>query len=176
MFLPRRLLAIGVAILAMDLLFASPCRAQIPGAQGQPVLGAPIQQPLSPYLNLLRPTGNPVINYFGLVRPQTQAQNALQSLQGQINPFLAGAGAYDQPAPTGTYFGFQNYRGYFQNQFLVGGYGAGSYPGRGTGMGSGTSGRPSQGLGVSGMSGVPGISGIPGIPGIPGGAGLPGRP
>ncbi|MBY0457645.1 MAG: hypothetical protein K2V38_09930, partial [Gemmataceae bacterium] len=43
--------------------------------------GAPIQRPpYSPYLNLLRTGGTTAQNYYGLVRPEIQARQALQGL------------------------------------------------------------------------------------------------
>jgi hypothetical protein len=153
-----------------------PCQAQQPGGvPGIPVLGTPAQQPLSPYLNLLRPNTSPVLNYYGLVRPQTQTQSSLQSLQGQINPLMNNSYGYDQPLPTGVSFGFQNHRSYFQNQFAVGGLGAGISPGRsgvgtgmgGGGLGSGVGSRPAQGVGAAPSgTGLPG-QGIGGLGGLP---------
>jgi hypothetical protein len=48
----------------------------------QPQTSPFYQPPVSPYLNLFR-GGNPGINYYGLVRPQVQAQQNLQQLQLQ---------------------------------------------------------------------------------------------
>jgi hypothetical protein len=42
-----------------------------------------VRPPISPYLNMDR-TGNPAINYYGLVRPQFDTTNKLQSLQQQL--------------------------------------------------------------------------------------------
>jgi hypothetical protein len=48
----------------------------------QPQTAPFYQPPVSPYLNIFR-GGNPGINYYGLVRPQVQAQQNLQQLQLQ---------------------------------------------------------------------------------------------
>jgi len=144
----NRIVAIGV-VFGLGFSFASKCQAQPPiGTGGPPVIGGGVgmgQQPISPYLNLLRGNGSPVINYYGLVRPQMQAQSNFQSLQNQLNPYNAAqnANGYEQPLVTGHPFGFQNSRMYFQNQFIAGGFGAG--------MSQGMGGRPG-GQGVGGQS------------------------
>jgi hypothetical protein len=69
------------ALIALALVLAAgTVRAQAPIAPQ-----APTQQPysppvFSPYLNLLN-RGNPAINYYGIVRPEVQAQQQLQRLQ-----------------------------------------------------------------------------------------------
>src|SRR4051812_21020503 len=70
---------------ALALLLAggvSPLRAQ-PGFPLQPGgVGMAPRPAFSPYLNLLRQGGTPTLNYFGLVRPQMQANQAIANLQG----------------------------------------------------------------------------------------------
>jgi hypothetical protein len=83
----KRLVVSSVAALALLALFhPGRASAQVPGAR--PTLGYnPYQRPtISPYLNLAR-GGNPAINYYGLVRPQIEQQQAIQQLQGQQNLF-----------------------------------------------------------------------------------------
>ena len=90
--------------------------AQVPGGAGVPA-GRP---GFSPYLNLLR-QGNPAyLNYYGLVRPQMQNQEAFGSLQGQIQANstslarIASEGSGGLP-DTGKSFGYFNHQGYFLN-------------------------------------------------------------
>ena len=85
----------------------------------------PVARPsFSPYLNLARQGVSPAVNYYGIVRPLQQQQNAIQGLQQTANfpnPFQAQSTA-DQILVTGNPYGFQNYRLYFQNQFSAGGF------------------------------------------------------
>lgn len=76
-----------LAVLALMLLSSSPILAQTPGAIGRPPgPGSPGFRPtVSPYLNLSR-GGNQAINYYGLVRPQVEGAQALQSIEKQLNP------------------------------------------------------------------------------------------
>ncbi|MBN9523752.1 hypothetical protein J0H58_35440 [bacterium] len=99
------------------------------------------------------------MNYYGIVRPQTQFANSITALQNQVNqvnPFAAASS--EQALATGHPFGFQNYRYYFQNQNFAGGYGAGVGSGYGTSgfgrPGFGTGGQPGSGPG-SQQLGVP---------------------
>lgn len=91
----------------------------------QPPAGPQLAPTFSPYLNLARRNGNPAINYYGIVRPQAQANNAIQSLENQsgaVNPFQNSGNSGEQPVVTGNGFGFQSHRTYFQNQFQYGGF------------------------------------------------------
>ncbi|QEL15541.1 hypothetical protein PX52LOC_02466 [Limnoglobus roseus] len=126
-------------------LFASGAAAQVPTA---PAYRAPV----SPYLNLLR-GGNPTfLNYYGFVRPQLDAQQAFQSLQGQVQSLATtqnatAIGADGQPLPvTGQPFGYFNHRSYFLNN--RGGSGGGF------GSGGGNFGGGSFGAGNVGNRGV----------------------
>lgn len=89
-------------------------------AQGyvQPQTSPFPHQAVSPYLNLLR-GGNPAINYYGLVRPQQNFTNSINSLQaGQqalANQLPALAAEAAGPPPTGHPATFLNYSGYFLN-------------------------------------------------------------
>jgi hypothetical protein len=64
-------------------LAAQPVRAQMGYVQPQ-VGPAGSGQTWVPYLNMLRP-GNAAVNYFGLVRPEQQAMQAIGQLQQQVN-------------------------------------------------------------------------------------------
>jgi hypothetical protein len=74
------------------------------------------QPAVSPYLNLTRAGTNMAINYYGIVRPQIDFRNSIQSLQTQVDNLGAG-GATDNaggglPA-TGHKTQFMNYAKYF---------------------------------------------------------------
>lgn len=100
-------------------------------AQGPPRLGGgPTPPGYSPYLNLLRQGNSPGVNYYGLVRPQQNFANAIQTLQNQpqmgaTSPILGGRpDGSDLPA-TGLTVGYMTHRGYFLNNGS-GGVGAGT--------------------------------------------------
>lgn len=103
---------ICLAAAAAALTLSGPAaRGQGPAAVNRP--------PVSPYLNLLR-GGNPTfLNYYGLVRPQVDAQQAFQALQGQVQTLgvtQAAVGVDGQALPaTGVPFGYFTHRAYFLN-------------------------------------------------------------
>jgi hypothetical protein len=102
--------------------------------------------PYSPYLNLLRPGASPAINYYGLVRPQFQAQQSMLALQSQIganSQAIGNLSATGGPLPdTGKTVGFMNYGRYFQNFNPASGGSSGS-----SGFGSGSFGAGAFGSG-----------------------------
>jgi hypothetical protein len=107
-----------VAVLGASLalsLAASAARAQ-PGAispRGVPGYTTP---PVSPYINLLRSGSSAAVNYYGIVRPEFQVQNALQNLQQQVTTLGETAGAETGPntlPATGHAVVFMNYSHYF---------------------------------------------------------------
>jgi hypothetical protein len=108
-----------IAIAAVALL-SLPGRgsAQLPqGPNGPP---GPTARPAFPtYLNIVR-GGSATLNYYGMVRPQTAAQQSLLSLQQQITSVQQrepAAGAGDSSLPiTGQPAYFMNSGGYFLNQ------------------------------------------------------------
>ncbi len=53
--------------------------------QRPPQASGPHGQPVSPYLNLLNRRTNPAINYYGIVRPQVQFNQAIQQQQADLN-------------------------------------------------------------------------------------------
>jgi len=106
-------------------------------AQAQAPFGPASRPAFSPYLNLLR-NGNPTFqNYYGLVRPQIQASQSIQSLQGQLqntNALIASnaTGTDGSALPvTGQTFGYMNHLGYFLNNGSGGGIGGGGVGGMG---------------------------------------------
>ena len=89
-------------------------------AHAQPQIGSyqpPINNPaFSPYLNLNNRGGtNAAINYFGIVQPQMQMQNAIQQLQGQVTTTQDAltAGQALAPVTTGHGVQFMNSTPYF---------------------------------------------------------------
>jgi hypothetical protein len=76
----RRMLLACIAATGWILAHHEVARAQVnlPGMPQNPY----VRPPVSPYLNLNR-DGVPAINYFGLVRPQMQTAQQLQTLQMQ---------------------------------------------------------------------------------------------
>ena len=114
--------------------------------------------PISPYLNLNRGGGNAAMNYFGIVRPQMENQQAIQNLQQQNqqtqgvlqtqgNPLI-----YEEMAPTGHRLGgFFNYGHFFPLYYQ--GTGGATAPGlTGTGIvGPGLAGQGVAGQGCVGF-------------------------
>jgi hypothetical protein len=97
-----------VALLAIGIL----CLAAAPGwAQ------APLSRPtVSPYLNLNRAGAPPAINYYNLVRPQTQLFGSVANLQQQVNTNRQDIGGVQQNLtlpPTGHSAGFMTQGQYF---------------------------------------------------------------
>ena len=75
--------------------------AQGPGPYVRPTTNPYAQPAFSPYLNLLRSGSNPAVNYYGLVRPEINARNAILGLEQQVN-VLSGAGAEAPAVPLGS--------------------------------------------------------------------------
>lgn len=110
-----RLLVAGIAL--WGTLGLTQAHAQI-GSYNRPQTNN--RPAVSPYLNLGRP-GSAAINYYGLVRPQIQTQQALQTLQQEITD-SQGMNAFggpqqgipnDQLPITGHQVTFQNTSHYF---------------------------------------------------------------
>jgi hypothetical protein len=152
MTIKRVLLGLGLWLaLGAPSLWAQGFRAP---AQPQPAV--------SPYMNLLRQGNSPAFNYLTLVRPELDANKAIDQLNNQVlqysanPPAATGAGELT----TGHAFGFQTQRRYFQTVGGRGGVGGG-----GGGVGGGAVGQPGgQGFGggVAGFGNV-GAGGVPGI-------------
>jgi hypothetical protein len=115
-------------------LAAAEVRAQFQYVQPQT---NPYNQPaVSPFLNLRR-GGNAAVNYFALVQPQLQTQQALQTL-GQQQDYLQQQYAASMNAPPAAFISghptyFRNYSHYFPQ---MGGGVGGSPFGGGSGGGS----------------------------------------
>lgn len=99
----------------------SPSFAQFqgPGPYQRPQTNPYARPVFSPYLNLLRGGANPAVNYFGLVRPEIDFRNNLQSLQQQVNAQYATTAADENAAAalgTGHLTQFNNLSHYFNYQ------------------------------------------------------------
>jgi len=182
----------------LSMLIAITCGTQAFGQMGGNRIDRPINTPtFSPYLNMLRGSGGPTLNYFGLVRPQVESaqQNQqlgqeLQMLQMQQNQGMGmpmrGFG-YSQLGITGhpvyfNSFGNGQFSGGYTSTMSGGGFGGGGFSGGGFGGGGfGGAGGVNGGfspyggqMNVGGMGNTavsPGFSGISGHPAQFGGIG-----
>ncbi len=108
----RQMLALGILVsLGVSAAPAQRYGSQVPSQAGQ----AGPRSGLSPYLNLAR-GGLPAVNYYGLVAPQIQTQQALTQLQFDVQQGLRtpqlGQQQQLQPLTTGhaaTYFNLSHY-------------------------------------------------------------------
>jgi hypothetical protein len=116
-------------------VFVSESQAQYPGSRFGTFGGAGVRPPVSPYLNLLN-TGDPAINYYGLVRPQFAYNRAIQNLGNELNYLEATPQGNLPPSQTGIRSTFMTQYKYFMNNGYGGGggyrpgagyYGAGNY-------------------------------------------------
>lgn len=149
--------ALGLAGCAM-LLAAGSTLAQPPSNpynRGVPSYNRPVY---SPYLNLFRRGGSLLENYQGLVRPELDFRNSINSLGQQVNyneQQTAQIGSQILPA-TGHPVYFNNLSHYFSGlRGSTGGIGGGGRAGAGAGGGSGGARGPSTG----GFGGAGGASG-----------------
>ncbi len=103
-----------VALAALAAFFAGrPAQAQYVAPQVSPYGTGGI----SPYLNLLR-SGNPAVNYYGLVAPQIQAQTQIGQLQQQQQQLaqqqsVVAPPTNRAPVTTGHQTRFMQYNQYF---------------------------------------------------------------
>lgn len=100
----RTLVAVGAVLLAAE------------SASAQPT--APTRRPaFSPFLNLNRAGGSPTLNYYGLVRPEIQARQSIQNLQGAVGANQQAIGNLQTEITelpgTGHASSFQTHRSYF---------------------------------------------------------------
>ena len=108
----------------------------------------------SPYLNLIRGGGSPALNYYGIVRPQVQAREAILNLSNEVNQNQQAignlaAGGGELPV-TGHMTQFMNLGGFFMNN-------------RGGQIGSSTGGGTGSFMGSSaGGTNVPRVGGVGG--------------
>ena len=124
----------------------------------QPQLGAPPRPAFSPYLNLVRPGASPALNYYGLVRPEIQARQSIQNLQGAVSTNQRALGSLEADLNslpgTGHQTMFLNHQSYFMTN------GAGSSAGRAgssgqTFLSTGFNRGSSSGVGGGGRGAVP---------------------
>ncbi len=142
-----RTLALTLVSLVSIAFASTPVQAQAPRPFG-PATRSPS---FSPYLNLLRQGNSAGVNYYGLVRPQIQAQNSLNNLQGQL--FDNRRAIEEQsaqmnaalPATGDKTVTFLNTGGYFMNMSPQGGAGIGG--GGGASFGSLGGAAPQGGFG-----------------------------
>ena len=107
------------------LMLASANSVQAQGSYTRPATSPSGSPVVSPYLNLAR-GGNPAVNYYGLVRPQMDAQRAVQQLQsGTAAP--ASSLPMDAMPTSGHPVQFMNFSHYFNNNV------GGGLSGRGAG-------------------------------------------
>jgi hypothetical protein len=112
----RRVLCVLLTALGLGIGFSPRSAA----AQGVPGRGIPGAGPpaVSPYLNLLRRGSDPAVNYYGLVRPEVETRNSIQTLQQQVTTLGAETAAVETPGavvlpPTGHPTRFRDYSRYF---------------------------------------------------------------
>ncbi|HJZ90143.1 MAG TPA: hypothetical protein VKE40_04675 [Gemmataceae bacterium] len=109
------LLRLGAVLCGLFAAAADAGAQTTPGQMTGRPLGGIATPTFSPYLNLAR-SGNPAINYYGLVRPQVDFARAFDVLQGQLMAGQQGAGESRAPgemAPTGHPIQFLNTGGFF---------------------------------------------------------------
>lgn len=156
---------LGAAALALLLgSVVSPAHAQVPQ------FGGPINQPaVPPILNLNRFGAPPGLNYYNIVQPQVQSQDAISQLQQQTAQIQSQASAVGpgatlttgHPVSYGNYSHFYALRG-FPLRGLAGVGGASGASGLPGGLGSqlggggalgGSQGRPGRAPSASPVSG-----------------------
>lgn len=109
--------------------------------------GAATPPAFSPYLNIVGGFGTPAFNYFGIVRPQVAARQAILGLEGAVannrqaiaNVQAGLAGGEYNLSPTGHSTVFLNTGGYF--------LGGGPRQGLAAGVGAAPAGRGARGGG-----------------------------
>ena len=102
---------ITIAVCAIYVLVPN-SQAQRPGAPAGFGAGAP-RPTLSPYLNLAN-SGDPAVNYYGLVRPQIAYNRAIQNINADLN-YLESSSTNDSPSQTGQRSSFMTQGKYFMN-------------------------------------------------------------
>ncbi|HEY7426751.1 MAG TPA: hypothetical protein VH682_21120 [Gemmataceae bacterium] len=125
------------------------------GSQAQAQFAGPSQPPISPYINILRGGAPAAVNYFNIVQPQLQFNEAIGQLQGQqANLGQAITAGSTLGTTTGHPVLFGNYSHYYSRAGIGGGTSGGGYGGMGTsgiGMGMGSMGMGGMGMGMGGM-------------------------
>lgn len=132
----RHLLVAAVGAIVGLAYLAGGAGAQAP--YRSPNFGRTTRPAYSPYLNLFRPGGSFLQNYYGLVRPELDFRSNIQGLQQQAstntyNIGVLGNAVGNQGAPTLTPTGhataFNTHTRYFQNRGQGGGQSGGSQVG-----------------------------------------------
>ena len=95
----KRILLSSLALLAWLVL---PAALFAQGPYQRPQTNPYARPVFSPYLNLLRSGSNPAINYYGLVRPEIDFRNSINSLQQQVNAQYAATAGEETPGAIGT--------------------------------------------------------------------------
>jgi len=121
------------------------------GSQAPAQMPGPYQPPISPYINILRGGASPAINYFNIVQPQLQFNDAIGQLQTQQTSM---GQAIATGSTLGTTTGHPVMFGNLSHYYSVQRMGAGMSMG-GSGMGMG--GMGSSGMGGMGMGGYGGM-------------------
>jgi hypothetical protein len=156
---------LGALIVVLTGLVGSRASAQYFPGPRYPTYNPYSRPTYSPYLNLLR-SGNPAVNYYGLVRPEQDTR--LNFLQLQQNLYTQSS-SYDAALDTlitGNRGSFLNYQRYFQNNrgpgvalpggSALGALGAAPQAGtRGAGVGTSGAGYGRSNIGTSGSGAVP---------------------
>lgn len=135
----RSIIRFGIWAVAVIGIAGGTAVAQPPYTPGGQPVGPASRPAFSPYLNLLRSSNSPGVNYYGLVRPQVQAQQAISALQTAVaGPAVSPFDTFDATIPvTGQPFGYMTHTRYFLNN-RTGGPGAtrGAVVGGGIGVGN----------------------------------------
>ena len=118
-----KMIASAVAVMCGWALWATVSYAQFPGGNQFGRGPTPFSRPtVSPYLNLLQ-SGNPAINYYGLVRPQFAYDKAIQNLGTNVNSLGNNVNSLDanQAIQTGHRSSFMTQNQYFMTNGAAGG-------------------------------------------------------
>jgi hypothetical protein len=107
----------------------APAQAPVMQRPLPPGYGSPT---VSPYINLLNRNNPQFLNYYGIVRPEVQTQNALQGLQQQVGTLeetpALGTGAAVLPT-TGHRLAFGYFGGHFGRLYVGGAAGQAGFGG-----------------------------------------------
>jgi hypothetical protein len=107
-----RIMRSALPTLAGLFIWAGSVLAQVPLSGTRP--------PVSPYINLARPGGNPAIDYYGLVRPQLDFRQDVLGLNQQIGAnemaINSAASASKTLPPTGVAANFSTQARYFMTR------------------------------------------------------------
>ena len=114
--------SIGVIGLTFMFIEAGNLYAQQPPAR--PIGRPPAGPVVSPYLNLVRRSGSPAINYYGIVRPQQQFYREVQRLEADLSTQRSEVRALEEESGlpvTGHAAHFMNYSHFYSFREGAGG-------------------------------------------------------